>query len=227
MAKTADEDIKVTREEALAAQLERRDKILEAALNHVMFDGWTMKALKHGAEDAGLSPSMAERAFPGGLREAVNHYGDWADRRMLARLEDMDLENMRIRDRVAAGVRVRLEDLTPYREASRRLVAYLALPGHQVLAAKMTWRTCDHIWYMAGDRATDFNHYTKRGLLAPVYTTTVLYWLNDTSDGFEETWGYLDRRISDVLKIPKYQAKAKKVLSKLPSPLRFARAMRG
>ena len=30
----------------------------------------------------------------------------------------------------------------------------------------------DDIWYYAGDRSTDFNWYTKRGILAAVYCTT-------------------------------------------------------
>jgi len=101
----------------------------------------------------------------------------------------------------------------------RRLLSFLALPPNAPLAARMTWRTCDHIWHAAGDRAADFNHYTKRGLLAPVYTSTILYWLSDTSDGFADTWGYLDRRLADVLKIPMYKAKAQQALGRLPSPL--------
>ncbi|MEQ9361835.1 MAG: COQ9 family protein, partial [Rhodospirillales bacterium] len=78
---------------------------------------------------------------------------------------------------------------------------------------------CDHIWHAAGDRAADINPYTKRGLLAPVYTSTILYWLSDSSVGFAETWGYLDRRLADVLKIPMYKAKAEQALGRLPSPL--------
>lgn len=35
----------------------------------------------------------------------------------------------------------------------------------------------DDIWYWAGDRSTDFNWYTKRALLAGIYTSTgLLIW---------------------------------------------------
>ena len=205
----------------------RRDKILLASLHHVVFDGWTKAALRAGVQDAGFDADMALRAFPGGLPDLAQHMADWADRRMLDELADLDLDAMRVRDRVAAGVKARLQVVTPYREAMRRLLAYLTLPQNAPMAARQTWRTVDEIWYAAGDDAADFNYYTKRSLLLPVYTTTVLYWLNDDSDGMAATWDYLDRRISDVLKVPALKARIQKALSSLPGPFAAFRRTRG
>lgn len=205
----------------------RRDKILLASLHHVVFDGWTKAALQAGVQDAGFDADMAPRAFPGGLPDLAQHMADWADRRMLDELADLDLDAMRVRDRVAAGVKARLQVVTPYREAMRRLLAYLTLPQNAPMAARQTWRTVDEIWYAAGDDAADFNYYTKRSLLLPVYTTTVLYWLNDDSDGMAATWDYLDRRISDVLKVPALKARIQKALSSLPGPFSAFRRARG
>jgi len=210
---------RMTADEARARHTALRDRLIAAALDHVPFDGWSRKALERGAGDLGLGPADVLRAFPGGPADAADHFADWSDRRMLAELAKVDLDALKVRERVALGVRLRLEMNGPYREAMRRLLSFLALPPNAPLAARMTWRTCDHIWHAAGDRAADFNHYTKRGLLAPVYTSTILYWLSDTSDGFADTWGYLDRRLADVLKIPMYKAKAQQALGRLPSPL--------
>jgi len=210
---------RMTADEARARHTALRDRLIAAALDHVPFDGWSRKALERGAGDLGLGPADVLRAFPGGPADAADHFADWSDRRMLAELAKVDLDALKVRERVALGVRLRLEMNGPYREAMRRLLSFLALPPNAPLAARMTWRTCDHIWHAAGDRAADFNHYTKRGLLAPVYTSTIMYWLSDTSDGFADTWGYLDRRLADVLKIPMYKAKAQQALGRLPSPL--------
>ncbi len=193
----------------------------------MVFDGWTKAALQAGVQDAGFDADMALRAFPGGLPDLAQHMADWADRRMLDELADLDLDAMRVRDRVAAGVKARLQVVTPYREAMRRLLAYLTLPQNAPMAARQTWRTVDEIWYAAGDDAADFNYYTKRSLLLPVYTTTVLYWLNDDSDGMAATWDYLDRRISDVLKVPALKARIQKALSSLPGPFAAFRRARG
>ncbi len=192
------------------------DKILLAALAHVPFDGWSMKALKQGAADLGLPPERALRAFPYGALQAAESFADYVDRRMLDELDCLDLESMRVRDRVAAGVRLRLQVLGPYREAVRRLLSFLARPDHAGAAAKMTCKTVDAIWYAAGDISADFNYYSKRGLLLAVYTATFLCWLGDDSDGFAETWGFLDRRLAEVLKIPAWRAKLARILTRPP-----------
>ena len=192
------------------------DEILLAALAHVPFDGWRMKALKLGAADLGLPPDRALRAFPYGALQAAERFADYVDRRMLAELDRLDMESMRVRERVAAGVRLRLQALGPHREAVRRLLSFLALPGHTGAAAKMTCKTVDAIWYAAGDTSADFNYYSKRGLLLPVYTSTLLYWLGDDSDGFAETWGFLDRRLAGVMKIPAWRAKLARKLTHPP-----------
>ncbi|MGY9014681.1 MAG: COQ9 family protein, partial [Rhodospirillales bacterium] len=178
---------------------EARDKILLAMMPHVTFDGWSRSSLAGGVADAGYTPDMALRAFPGGLREVADHFASYMDQQMLAELIHYKIENMKIRERIATCVRVRLQLFIRYREAVRRLISFLALPSNAPLAARCAWRTCSEMWYAAGDTSADFNYYTKRGLLTPVYTTTLLYWLSDDSENFENTWAFLDRRIADVL----------------------------
>ena len=201
-----------------------RDEILLAALPHVAFDGWTRRTLRAGTANAGHGRDMASRAFPGGVFDLVEHFSDYADRRMLESLQAFDLAGMRVRDRVAAGVRARIDAVAEHPEALRRCLSLLAMPHNAPLAARCAWRTVDAIWYAAGDRAADFNHYTKRGLLAPVYGATVLYWLGDGSAGKADTWRFLDRRLDDVLKVPRLGAKVREALSIIPGPLRRFRA---
>ena len=65
----------------------------------------------------------------------------------------------------------------------------------------LSQQTVDKIWRAAGDRSTDFNFYTKRMLLGAVYTSTLLFWLDDSSYDNSATWKFLDRRINDVMKL--------------------------
>lgn len=178
----------------------RRD-ILEAALPHVPFDGWTEAAIRTGAADAGYEPSMAVRAFPGGAREMIEFWNAVADETMLAEMAERGTDNLRTRDRVALAVRLRLEGQDAHREAVRRGLAFLSLPGNAALGLRCLHRTVDTIWYAAGDRSTDYNWYTKRGLLAGVYAATVTVWVNDTSEGSADTWAFLDRRIDEVVRV--------------------------
>jgi len=190
----------------------KKDAIVLAAAPHVAFDGWGEEALAAGAEDAGYDAKTAKRLFPDGAVDAIAHFAALADRAMLQAMEQADLDSMRLRDKVALGVRARLEFLGPYREAVRHSLGILMLPTHALLMAKITHTTVDNIWYAAGDRSVDFNYYTKRGLLAGVYASTVLYWLNDTSEGCADTWDFLGRRIDDALKFPPLKAKLERAV---------------
>lgn len=178
-----------------------RQRLLQATLPHVPFDGWSERALTAGAGDAGIEPALAQNAFPGGAADLVKFFSGDMDRQMLERLGDQDLAAMKVRQRITTAIRTRLELLAPHREAVRRGVAFLALPRHAALGLKCLYRTVDAIWYAAGDTATDYNFYSKRLLLAGVYSATLLFWLNDSSEGFAATWAFLDRRIAEVLKV--------------------------
>src|SRR5579883_805901 len=181
-----------------------RDRILDEALRHVPFDGWSEKALFAGAKDAGYEPAMALDVFPGGVTDALDYASERADREMVAALDaNKDLGAMRVRERVALAIRTRLELSALHREAIQRALAVLALPHNLPLAARSLWRTVDAIWYAAGDTATDFNFYSKRGLLAGVYSATLVYWLNDHSPDCADTWSFLERRLDEVLRVPR------------------------
>ncbi|MCW8915252.1 MAG: COQ9 family protein [Magnetovibrio sp.] len=193
----------------------KKDAIVLAASAHVAFDGWGDEALAAGAEDAGFDGDTAKRLFPGGAVDAIAQFAAISDREMMKAMEEAGVDKMRVRDRVIFGVRARLEYLMPHREAVRAGLSVLSNPLHAGLMARITHTTVDNIWYMAGDRSADFNYYTKRGLLGPVYAATVLYWLNDQSEDCQDTWDFLERRIDDVLKIPGIKSKITKAFENL------------
>ena len=196
-----------------------KDTLLDAALPHIPFDRWSLTALRLGAEEAGLGMEAVEKAFPRGAVDAIEHFIARADRDMLAALDGMDLPSLKIRERITLAVRTRLEQAGAHKEAVRKALAFTAMPQHAGLAARSLYRTVDAIWYAAGDTATDFNFYTKRALLAGVYSTTLLFWLEDRSEGNAESWAFLDRRIGNVMQIPKLTGRIKGLASKLPNPM--------
>ena len=204
--------------EAPDAHETMRAAILEAALAHVPFEGWTLGALKAGAADAGYDAAQALNAFPNGVLEAIDHHSRLADARMMAAMEGADLASMRTRERVAFAIRARLEANAAHREAIRRALAILALPTNVGVSLAALYRTVDAIWYGAGDTAVDFNFYTKRGLLAGVYMATLLHWLDDSSDGQERTWAFLERRLDEVLKVPRLLGEFTKFFKGFPFP---------
>ena len=138
-----------------------------------------------------------------------------ADEDMVEALAKQDLETLRIRERIALAIRLRIEAVAPHREAVRRAVAVHALPFNAPRALRNLYGTVDAIWTGIGDTSTDFNFYTKRALLAGVYSSTLLYWLDDHSDGFTDTWAFLERRIEDVMRIQKARGRVDGLTARL------------
>lgn len=189
---------------------EIRDKILKAALPNVVFDGWCWDLVKRAAKDAGYEHHMAAAIFPGKLSDVLKHFADWTDRQMMAALADIDPEELRIRDRVQAAVMARLRVMEEHKHAEKQAMSYWSLPHRVPRAGKILWRSADKIWNWAGDTATDYNHYTKRGLLCGVMSSTFVMWSNHEGESLEDVEAFLERRISNVLKIGKAVGRFKK-----------------
>ena len=189
-----------------------RDAALAAVLTLVPTYGWTFNALRRALPGIGADPRDAELLFPGGAVDMVEAFLDRADRTMEA--ESGDLSALRTGARVRALVALRLQQARDDKDAVRRAVAILALPGNVRIAARCTARTVDAIWHLAGDTAADFSWYTKRATLAAVYSATLLYWLRDASEDDAATLAFLDRRLAGVARIGKLRGRAEQMLSR-------------
>ena len=183
-----------------------RSRLIEAALPHVVFDGWSRETLNLAIAETGIEPELARLAFPRGGVDMALAFHRLMDRRLADELARTPLETMRVREKIAYAVRRRLELVAEHREAVRRGGTLLALPPYAAEGAHAVWETADTIWTACGDTSDDYNWYTKRAILASVYSATVLYWLGDESPGFENTWAFLERRIEGVMQFEKTKA---------------------
>lgn len=183
--------------EALAAELPAQ----------AAFDGWTPAALDAAAQALGVDADVARIAIPGGPAQMIEAWFAWVDVEMVRRMPPERVGNMKIRDRITRLVETRLEIVAPHKEALRRAAAILAMPQNAPLAVKLGWRAADRMWRLAGDTATDYNHYTKRMTLSAVYASTVTVFLGDESEDWAETRAFLARRIENVMQFEKAKAR--------------------
>jgi ubiquinone biosynthesis protein COQ9 len=190
------------------------------------FDGWSDKALAMAAADVGVPAPRARLCFPKGAPEMIDAWFDAIDRDMAPAFPLERVEAIKIRERIRALVLFRIEAIQPNREALRRALAILAQPQNVPLAARLAWRAADRMWRIAGDRATDFNHYTKRAILMGVYGSTTLVFLDDDSEGLAQTRAFLDRRIDEVMRFEKAKAQWRGNRERLPSLSRFLGRLR-
>jgi ubiquinone biosynthesis protein COQ9 len=192
---------------------------------HAGFDGWGEKAVASAAAELGLDPAIARLAFEGDRVAMIDAWFASIDEDMLTPLPPEKMTEMKVRDRITALVETRLELAMPHREALRRAVAILAFPANVPRGVQLGWRAADAMWRAAGDRATDYNHYTKRAILGSVYAATLAVFLNDDSEGLADTRAFLGRRIEGIMRFEKAKAKVTKV-TPMFSPARFIGRLR-
>jgi ubiquinone biosynthesis protein COQ9 len=186
-----------------------RARLLEAFPPHAAEHGWTEAAFKAAVKEAGLSEGEAALACPRGAFDLFDAFAERADEAMLAGLDDLDLPNMRIRDKVRAAVQLRLEAQADYKLAARAMTRALARPDRAPEAARLLWRTADKIWRALGDKSTDGNFYSKRAILTGVLASTYARWFSDDGESPDATWAFLDARIENVMQFEKFKARLK------------------
>ena len=182
--------------------------LVDAALSHVAFDGWSAATLAAARRDLEMSEGEAKSLCPRGAVDLAVAFHRMGDAAMVEALRTADLRDMRFRDKVAHAIRLRLKAVSD-KEAVRRGTTLFALPHMAPEGARLIWGTADLIWDTLGDTADDVNWYTKRATLSAVYASVVLYWLGDDSLDGQATDAFIDRRIDDVMQIEKVKAQAR------------------
>lgn len=184
---SSDEDVAVD---------EQRTSILEASLRFVPELGWGAAALAEGAREVGFPGSEGD-LLPRGAGELVDHFDTGCNKKLVEFMKQQEEVNGGMMMRFSVEHRLRM--LIPYVDKWPRALALKALPTNVPTALENMALLVDDMWYYGGgDRSTDFNWYTKRALLAAVYTSTELYMVQDNSVDFEETWAFLDNRMKET-----------------------------
>lgn len=203
----------------------RRQLALSVGENAV-FDGWTPTAVDAAADAHGIIREQARLAMPKDAVGLIDLYGQAIDRELAEAFPPERVSAMKIRARIREMLWTRIQLQAPAKEAIRRALATLAMPQNLAAAARLSWRTADHIWRLAGDTATDYNHYTKRMTLGAVYGSTLLAWLQDESEEDAATAAFLDRRIDEVMRLEQFKARWRSGSDRRPSLTRFVARLR-
>lgn len=199
MAQASDDDLKAA--------------VLEKALEHAPALGFSDALLARAGKEAGVGAEMLVHLFPAGPASLVEAFSVKADDDMERQIADQNLPAMKIRERIRTAALARIAAVRLNKEAARRAGAFLMMPANAALGARLVYRSVDLMWRAAGDTATDFNFYTKRGILAGVYSATLMRWFNDASADESETREFLDARIENVMQFEKFKAGLAKTFS--------------
>ena len=186
-----------------------RIDLIKAMLTHVPFDGWTWEAMEQGAIDIGYEKkkTSSERIkifkdlFKNGSIDFIDIFSEIIDLEVKENYNSIEAKPERVPEKIKKIIMIRLNLCQKYKEAVRSSISLSAIPVNTKISINILYRTCNSIWRIVGDKSTDFSFYTRRISLAAVYTSTLLFWLNDKSNNNMETEFFLDRRLKDISKI--------------------------
>lgn len=203
---------------------DKKQEVVDVVLSEVPFLGWNWQTVKESVTKCNLDQEYADILFPEGIDEIITIYIDRIDLEMKQVVETEEFQQLSIRNKIASLVKARFQVMEQSKVLSVATIKYLMMPHNVVLSNKLLFRTVDMMWRLIGDKSTDYNYYSKRMLLSAVYSSSLLYWMSDDSEGNERTNAFIDRRIADVMKIGKLKSKycSTDVLENIP----FARLFR-
>jgi ubiquinone biosynthesis protein COQ9 len=187
--------------------------IVDNLIMVIPFEGISDETLLKVCVDLNLSNSFCK--FQNGIYSALEYIAEDLNNSMEIELQNSNLENMKVRERIKLAIHIRLSNyakLPNYREFLKNILSFSVLPKNTYFSSKILYMAVNTIWYGIHDQSTDFNYYTKRGILAGVYLSTILFFINDYSEGFTETISFLDRRINNVMTFEKFKVRLKGII---------------
>ena len=187
-----------------------KEKFINAVASHAIFRGWSNDSLKEACIDLDLEFRTLETLFPRGVLDVAVAFHRMGDRDMIKALESEDLSNLKMREKISFALKCRLNVIEGDKESVRLCMSFFALPQNFLDGSKLIWGTADKIWNVLGDDSEDYNFYTKRAILSGVYSSVILFWLGDDSEGNTSTWEFLDRRIQNIMQFENLKARIKK-----------------
>ena len=192
-----------------------RIKFLKAASLQAKYFGWNNEMLARVERSLKLSPGYCMMLFPNGIKGVVTAFEDFLDRQMEANCK---LQSARVRDKITHAIITRLKG----KNKDTKLIEFYKRPSHLALFISNAWKTVDKIWYLAGDNSIDFNYYSKRALLFPIYKAALRHYATDFSDDSISTKTFVEKKLDAAIRF----ANRKNLLISLKNKIPFLRLIR-
>jgi ubiquinone biosynthesis protein COQ9 len=147
--------------------------------------------------------------LPNGFKSLMLEVNEIINEKIKSEKLPRNFTNFRTHEKVIYFVMRRLEIfneiLDKYKFFKETLKPFIILN-----TSKTLFQISDEIWFLSGDKSTDYNYYTKRFLLMKIYALTFSFFIFDRSEKFENTKKFLEKQIELVLGFGKLKRKFKR-----------------
>ena len=195
-----DKEEKETNEDDEDEQI--RESILSASLKFVPGYGWTKHAVEAGTESLGYPTVTAGVISDPDI--SLIHYHYRVSNEKLIKLMKKEMEEqkasgqeVKVTKFLKKSIEQRLIMNVPYMSRWAEALAIMTYPQNAPNSLTLGLELVDSMWHVGGDTNVDMSWYSKRLILLGIYKTTELAMMQDQSDGYLDTWAFLDRRFDD------------------------------
>lgn len=150
--------------------------------------------------------------IPNGIRDVINAFDEALNRKADAIIQSSIQNYTSVRSKVAAAVMTKINlyhDNVNRKELLCKMVKLLHKPQYLCLKGSNAYKTADMIWYAIGDKSTDFNYYTKRIILTPIYAGALSISAKDDSHHLIKTEYFVQKQINKTRHIHNIKQKVK------------------
>lgn len=177
----------------------KREVFFQELIKLLELNIWSDDLIKRVESNCSFKTGYHKILFPLGNDEIITKFESWQDNIMMAELLKINKPE-KIREKISTALQTRIIKIIP-KKSLLHCMGFFARPEAFLSAQEASYKTCDIIWKYAGDKSTDFNHYTKRILLFGVYSSAKAYYLADNSKNYINTQNFIKNALDNIVNI--------------------------
>jgi len=199
----------------------KRLKILKLAKLIIAEEGLNSNTFETIALKHTLNINEINLLFPDGNKDLLEYSLDQLNIELQEYCKSIDLIRLPLHKRIRKILLSKIEIMNKEKNFYKKIFLKSLLPNRTISLSKQLYKSIDQIWYLAGDTSVDFNFYTKRLILAGIYSRVVLFFFNNNNQN--ELENLLDLNLKRVAKIPELKSKINIIKDYLPKVMKFVK----
>ena len=201
--------------------LNKRLKILKFAKIVVAKDGLTSNTFKNISKKYDLNIDEMNLLFPGGKNDLLKLSLDQLNIELENYCKKLDLIRLPVHKRIRKILLSKIYIMDKEKKFYKKIFLSLLIPKKKFSLPIKLYKSVDQIWFIAGDTSVDFNFYTKRLILAGIYSRVIFFFFNNNNQILLEN--LLDASLKRVSKIPELKTKFNIFKDYLPKAIKFVK----
>ena len=201
--------------------LNKRLRLLKFAKIVVAKDGLTSNTFNTISKKYDLNIDEMNLLFPGGKNDFLQFVLEQLNIDLENYCKKLDLIRLPVHKRIRKILLSKIYIMDKEKKFYKKIFLSLLIPKKNFSLPIKLYKSVDQIWFIAGDTSVDFNFYTKRLILAGIYSRVIFFFFNNNNQTLLED--LLDSSLKRVSKIPELKTKFNIFKDYLPQAIKFVK----